>query len=69
MVVIDEAHERNFNSDVSLGLLGVSLPLRREAADESGGKLPRLKLVIMSATLKVEDLRRIRGRGRMVVIT
>ena len=31
------------------------LPLRRKAAEESGGKLPWLKLVIMSATLKVED--------------
>ena len=65
--MIDEAHERNFNTYVLFGLLSVAL--RREAADESGGKLPWLKLVIMLATLKVEDLRRIRGRGRMLVIT
>jgi ATP-dependent RNA helicase DHX37/DHR1 len=51
--VIDEAHERNLNTDVLLGLLSVTLPMRRKAAEE--GSLPPLKLVIMSATLKVED--------------
>ena len=43
----------NLNTDVLLGLLSVALPMRSKASEE--GSLPPLKLVIMSATLKVED--------------
>jgi len=53
-ICLDELHERNLNGDVLLGLLSsATLPLRQKAAEE--GSIPPLKLIIMSATLRVED--------------
>ena len=55
VVCIDEAHERNLNSDALIGLLSAAIPLRKKASQEPGSNLVPLKLVIMSATLRVAD--------------
>jgi ATP-dependent RNA helicase DHX37/DHR1 len=61
--VIDEAHERSLNSDILISLLTRIAHIRCEEAfkerkdlksDEPFTKFP-LRLVIMSATLRVED--------------
>ena len=48
VIVIDEAHERSVYTDILIGLLSRIVPLRSK-------KGKQLKLVIMSATLRVED--------------
>ncbi|CAG2165549.1 unnamed protein product [Oppiella nova] len=48
VIVIDEAHERSLYSDILIGLLSRIVPLRNK-------KKNPLKLIIMSATLRVED--------------
>jgi hypothetical protein len=66
-VIIDEAHERNLNTDILIGLLSRIVPLRRQLYQEqqqqvrSASSTPidgsvrvhsPLKLIIMSATLR-----------------
>ena len=52
--MLDEAHERNLNTDLLLGLLSRIIPLRKKLKEERK-VVCSLKLVIMSATLKVTD--------------
>ncbi|XP_045700728.1 probable ATP-dependent RNA helicase DHX37 isoform X2 [Phyllostomus hastatus] len=48
VVIIDEAHERSVHTDILIGLLSRVVSLREK-------RLQPLKLLIMSATLRVED--------------
>ncbi|KLT42475.1 P-loop containing nucleoside triphosphate hydrolase protein [Cutaneotrichosporon oleaginosum] len=57
VVVVDEAHERGVNTDVLIGVLSRVARLREKRWRETteGEKLSPLRLVIMSATLRVAD--------------
>uniref|UniRef100_A0A1A9W634 RNA helicase n=1 Tax=Glossina brevipalpis TaxID=37001 RepID=A0A1A9W634_9MUSC len=49
VIILDEAHERSVYTDILIGLLSRIVPLRLKRANTP------LKLIIMSATLRVED--------------
>jgi ATP-dependent RNA helicase DHX37/DHR1 len=52
VIILDEVHERNLNTDVLVGLLCKTLQLRNSSSNTT---LPPLKLVLMSATIRVQD--------------
>ncbi|KAF3925907.1 hypothetical protein ABW20_dc0105178 [Dactylellina cionopaga] len=54
VIIIDEAHERSINTDILIGALSRIVKLRLELAEEDKTVKP-LKLIIMSATLRVKD--------------
>lgn len=54
-IIVDEAHERSVNTDILVGMLSRVVKLRGELAKEDTTIKP-LKLIIMSATLRIEDM-------------
>lgn len=55
VLILDEAHERSVNCDILIGLLSRAVRLRRERFNNKTGLLRPLRLVIMSATLRIGD--------------
>lgn len=54
-IIIDEAHERNINTDILIGMLSRCVKLRAKEYAKDPSTCKKLKLIIMSATLRVAD--------------
>ncbi len=55
IILLDEAHERNLNTDILVGMLSRIVKLRWKKASEPGASVKPLRLIIMSATLNVDE--------------
>lgn len=54
IIIIDEAHERSVNTDILIGMISRIVSLRKSMSKEDSSVKP-LKVVIMSATLRISD--------------
>ncbi|KAF2432154.1 P-loop containing nucleoside triphosphate hydrolase protein [Tothia fuscella] len=57
VIIIDEAHERTVNTDILVSFMSRCVKVRRDIFNEGAQGYTPLKLIIMSATLRVSDFR------------